>query len=80
VGRGILAATAAIAGTALAALVQAVDGSALKSMVDRWFGAPAETRTAAFEAAMAVNISTMRVLAVVWCLCVGVRLLRDCSV
>jgi hypothetical protein len=141
----VLAAAAAVAAFASTAMLQAVDGIALKSTVDRLASAPVESRAAAFEAAVAVraievglaSIATMlfglavllygialevdgaapkwlcvfgtaagaatlasgvgmayggfsstamavsmssTVLAISWCVCVGVRLLRDSRV
>jgi hypothetical protein len=56
-GRGAarIAAGGAIASLALAAALQAVDGIALKSMVDAWAGAPAAEKATAFRAAFAVR-------------------------
>ena len=45
----------AIATLAATAVLQAVDGVALKFMVDRWAGAPPEQQRAIFEAAFAVR-------------------------
>ena len=45
----------AVAGMSLAAALQAVDGIALKFMVDRWSLASTETRVVVFEAAFAVR-------------------------
>ena len=45
----------AAASLAAAAALQAVDGVALKTMVDRWAQASGEARTVAFEAAFAVR-------------------------
>src|SRR5262249_16930867 len=45
----------AIAGLAVAAALQAVDGVALKTMVDRWSSAPAQQKQMAFYAAFAVR-------------------------
>ncbi len=45
----------AIASLAVAATLQAVDGVALKFMVDRWAAAPAEQKPAIFEAAFGVR-------------------------
>ncbi len=50
-----LAAAGAIASLALAAALQAVDGIALKAMVDAWASAPAGEKDAAFRAALAVR-------------------------
>ncbi len=49
---GLAGAVATIAG---AAALQAVDGVALKAMVDRWAAATGETQVVAFEAAFAVR-------------------------
>jgi hypothetical protein len=51
----LLAGLAAVASVALAAALQAVDGVALKVMVDRWAAASAEERSAVFEAAFGVR-------------------------
>jgi hypothetical protein len=45
----------AAVGVAMAAALQAVDGIALKQMVDRWVAASGEERVLAFEAAFAVR-------------------------
>jgi hypothetical protein len=45
----------AVATIAVAAALQAVDGVALKAMVDRWVAATGESRVLAFEAAFAVR-------------------------
>jgi hypothetical protein len=45
----------AAAGVATAAALQAVDGVALKVMVDRWAGATGDARALAFEGALAVR-------------------------
>ena len=45
----------AVASIAMAAALQAVDGVALKGMVDRWAAATGEARTPAFEAAFALR-------------------------
>ena len=50
-----LALLVAVAALASAAVLQAVDGVALKVMVDRWAAAPAVQKPAAFEAALAVR-------------------------
>lgn len=50
-----LAAAGAAASLAIAAALQAVDGVALKRMVDAWAAAPAATQDAAFRAAFAVR-------------------------
>ena len=56
-GSGIarVAAGGAIASLALAAALQAVDGIALKNMVDAWAGAPASQKGEVFHAAFAVR-------------------------
>lgn len=51
----LLGGLAAAAGMSLAAALQAVDGIALKFMVDRWASAPTEAKTMVFEAAFAVR-------------------------
>ena len=51
---GIVGRAGAIVTVALAAALQAVDGIALKTMVDRWVTAPAD-QPVAFEAAFAVR-------------------------
>jgi len=50
-----IGAAGTIAALAIAAALQAVDGVALKRMVDAWAVAPAESRDAAFRAAFAVR-------------------------
>jgi hypothetical protein len=50
-----LATSGAIASLAAAAVLQAVDGVALKSAVDAWAAAPAAEKAAAFSAAFAVR-------------------------
>jgi hypothetical protein len=50
-----LGAAGAVASVAVAAALQAVDGVALKAMVDRWAAATGEARPLAFEAAYAVR-------------------------
>jgi hypothetical protein len=50
-----LAAAGAIASFAVAAALQAVDGIALKAMVDAWAAAPPEHKEIAFHAAFAVR-------------------------
>jgi hypothetical protein len=50
-----LAAGGAVASLALAAALQAVDGIALKAMVDAWAAAPAAEKNAEFRAAFAVR-------------------------
>ena len=56
-GPGIerIAAAGAIASLALAAALQAVDGIALKNMVDAWSAAPASQKEGIFHAAFAVR-------------------------
>lgn len=56
-GAGVarIAAVGAIASSALAAALQAVDGIALKRMVDAWAAAPAPRKDALFHAAFAVR-------------------------
>jgi hypothetical protein len=51
----LLAGLATVVSVALAAALQAVDGVALKFMVDRWASAPVETRAMVFEAAFGVR-------------------------
>ena len=51
----LLAGLAAVASMSLAAALQAVDGIALKFMVDRWSSASAEARAMVFEAAFGVR-------------------------
>ena len=50
-----LGAAGAVASVAVAAALQAVDGVALKALVDRWAAAAGEARPLAFEAAYAVR-------------------------
>lgn len=52
---GRVATTGAVAMIALAAVLQAVDGVALKVAVDRWAVAIGDARTRAFEAAFAIR-------------------------
>jgi hypothetical protein len=52
---GRVAVVAATASVAVAAALQAVDGIALKSMVDRWAAATGQEQRIAFEAALAVR-------------------------
>jgi hypothetical protein len=54
-GLSRLAAAGAIVSLAVAAALQAVDGIALKTMVDTWVAAPAAQRPVAFQAAFAVR-------------------------
>ncbi|HZN24291.1 MAG TPA: hypothetical protein VFB75_08680 [Burkholderiales bacterium] len=51
----LVAGTAALTSLAAAAALQAVDGVALKALVDRWHTAPLEARAPIFEAAFAVR-------------------------
>ncbi len=55
VGLSRIAAGGAIASLAVATALQAVDGVALKAMVDAWAAAPATQREVAFHAAFAVR-------------------------
>jgi hypothetical protein len=66
-----IAAAGAIVSLALAAVLQAVDGIALKRTVDAWVAAPPEQRDAAFHAAFAVRQVEIG-LASVLCLSLGV--------
>ena len=50
-----IAAVGAIVSLVLAAALQAVDGIALKSMVDAWAAAPASQKEGVFQAALAVR-------------------------
>lgn len=52
---GRLAEGGAVASLAVATTLQAVDGIALKAMVDNWAGAPAAQKDLAFQAAFAVR-------------------------
>jgi hypothetical protein len=52
---GRVAVVGATASVAVAAALQAVDGIALKSMVDRWAAATGQEQRIAFEAALAVR-------------------------
>jgi hypothetical protein len=52
---GRLGAAGAVASIALAAVLQAVDGVALKATVDRWAAAGGEARTMVFETALALR-------------------------
>jgi hypothetical protein len=52
---GRAGALGAVAGVAVAAALQAVDGVALKAMVDRWAAAEGPARLMAFEAALALR-------------------------
>lgn len=65
-----IAAAGAIASLALAAALQAVDGIALKTMVDVWAAAPASQKEGAFHAAFAVRQIEIG-LASVFCLSLG---------
>ena len=51
----LLAGLTAVASLSLAAALQAVDGVALKFMVDRWASAPSNLEAASFEAAFGVR-------------------------
>jgi hypothetical protein len=50
-----VATAGAIASAAAAAMLQAVDGVALKAMVDRWAAAPVGAKAGLFDAALAVR-------------------------
>ena len=50
-----IGAAGAVASMAVAAALQAVDGVALKAMVDRWAAANGEVRSLAYEAALALR-------------------------
>jgi len=84
-GRGWsrIAAGGAIAGLAVATALQAVDGIALKAMVDTWAAAPAAHREVAFQAALAVRqveiglASTLSLLFGLTATVYGVALLGD---
>jgi len=84
-GRGWsrLAAGGAIASLAVATALQAVDGIALKAMVDTWAMAPATQKEVAFHAAFAVRqvevglASTLSLLFGLTVIVYGVALLRD---
>jgi hypothetical protein len=54
-GWALLGGVAAAAALALSGALQAVDGIALKVMVDRWASAPADSAAIAFEGAFAVR-------------------------
>ncbi len=54
-----IAAGGAIASLAVAAVLQAVDGIALKAMVDAWAAAPEAQKEGAFRAAFAVRQSRL---------------------
>jgi hypothetical protein len=78
-----IAAAGAVASLALAAALQAVDGIALKNMVDTWAAAPALQKEGAFHAAFAVRQIEIG-LASMFCLSIGftatlfgVALLKD---
>jgi len=66
-----IAAAGAIASLALAAALQAVDGIALKTMVDAWAEAPAPQKESAFRAAFAVRQIEIG-LASMFCLSIGI--------
>ena len=78
-----IAAAGAIASLALAAALQAVDGIALKNMVDAWAAAPASQKEGIFHAAFAVRqieIGLASMLSLAWGLTTtmyGVALLGD---
>jgi hypothetical protein len=78
-----IAAGGAIATLALAAALQAVDGIALKVMVDTWAAAPAAQKEAAFQAAFAVRQVEIGLASMVSLLCgltvtgYGIALLVD---
>jgi hypothetical protein len=78
-----IAAAGAIASMAAAAALQAVDGIALKSMVDTWAAATAAQREAAFYAAFAVRQVEIGLASVLSCLfgltatVYGIALLSD---
>lgn len=54
-GWALLGGTAAVATLALSGALQAVDGIALKVMVDRWASAPSESQAMLFEGTFAVR-------------------------
>ena len=78
-----IATAGAIASLALAAALQAVDGIALKNMVDAWAAAPASQKEGIFHAAFAVRqieIGLASMLSLAWGLTAtmyGVALLGD---
>ena len=78
-----LAAGGAVASLALAAVLQAVDGIALKASVDAWAAAPAAQKEIAFHAALAIRqieIALASVASLLFGLTAslyGVALLRD---
>jgi hypothetical protein len=78
-----VAAAGAIASLAVATVLQAVDGIALKAMVDAWAAAPAAEKPVAFHAAFAVRqveiglASTLSLLFGVTATVYGVALLGD---
>jgi hypothetical protein len=78
-----VAAAGAIASLAVATVLQAVDGIALKAMVDAWAAAPAAEKQVAFHAAFAVRqveiglASTLSLLFGVTVTVYGVALLGD---
>ena len=78
-----IATAGAIASLALAAALQAVDGIALKNMVDAWAAAPASQKEGVFHAAFAVRqieIGLASMLSLAWGLTAtmyGVALLGD---
>lgn len=65
-----VAAAGAIASLTLAAALQAVDGVALKAMVDTWSAAPAEQKNSLFQATYAVRQIEIG-LASMFCLAMG---------
>ena len=65
-----IAAAGAVVSLALAAALQAVDGIALKTMVDAWAAAPASQKEGAFHAAFAVRQLEVG-LASMFCLSMG---------
>jgi hypothetical protein len=78
-----IATAGAIVSLALAAALQAVDGIALKAMVDAWTAAPASQKEGAFHAAFAVRqieIGLASMLSLSWGLTAtvyGIALLND---
>jgi hypothetical protein len=83
IGWARLAAGQAIASLAVAMVLQAVDGVALKAMVDAWAAAPAAQKDGAFHAAFAVRqveiglASTLSLLFGLTVTVYGVALLAD---
>ena len=80
-----IASAGAIVSLALAAVLQAVDGIALKNTVDTWAAAPASQQEGVFQAAFAVRqieIGLASMLALFWGLTAtayGVALLGDAT-